>query len=252
MKLLPYKMGSAGAKALADALDVKRIRNEGAALNIPTQVVVNWGNSSLSRSINCARMLNRPEAVHTAVNKLRSFRAFEAADVPIPSWTEDREEASGWITDGMKVVCRTRLEGSGGAGVVVAERHNQMVDAPLYVRYLPKEQEYRVHVNVNGEQGSAFFVQRKARRTDVPDDQVNWQVRNLEGGFIYANQNVQAPQGVVDAAIAAVRALSLDFGAVDILVTPRGKVAVLEVNTACGLAGTTLDKYVEMLNTYKG
>lgn len=240
-------MGSASATALANAVGIRRIRKEGATLNIPNEVVVNWGNSSMTRTVNCRRVLNPYASVHTAVNKLRSFTALQAANVPIPDFTTDREEALGWITDGLKVVCRTRLEGSGGEGIVVATTHAELVNAPLYVRYMPKEHEYRIHVNAVA--GEAFFVQRKARRTEVPDAQVNWAVRNLEGGFIYANQNIIIAPETRDAAIAAVRALALDFGAVDILVTPRGRIAVLEVNTACGLAGTTLDKYVEMLTS---
>ena len=94
--------------------------------------------------------------------------------------------------------------------------------------------------------GNVFFAQRKARKLDVPDDEVNWQVRNLAGGFIYANQAIEAPQAACHNAVAAVTALELDFGAVDVVVTATGKCYVLEVNTACGLAGTTLDKYVEV------
>ena len=179
------------------------------------------------------------------MNKLKTFEKLKEANVAHPEWTTSKEEAAASIRNGRKIVCRTNLEGYGGAGIVIAETVEQLVDAPLYVRYVPKQEEYRIHV-MNGE---AFFVQRKARKMEVPDDQVNWKVRNLEG-FIYANQNVEVAQEVKDLAIAAVGALLLDFGAVDIIVTNRGKSYVLEVNTACGLAGTTLDKYSEAFRKY--
>jgi glutathione synthase/RimK-type ligase-like ATP-grasp enzyme len=124
---------------------------------------------------------------------------------------------------------------------------DQLVDAPLYTRYIKKKEEYRIHVF----QGDAFFVQRKARKKEVPDDQVNWKVRNLAGGFIFANQNVEVDDVARNEACNAVAALALDFGAVDIIRGTDGKYYVLEVNTACGLEGTTLEKYVEKFQQFR-
>lgn len=244
MKLIPYKAGSASAKALADALGIRRLRQEGPQINLRGDILINWGCSTITRQILNARVLNAPEAIQRSVNKLTAFQHMEEGDVEVPDHTTDIEDARSWINDGKKVVCRTKLSSYGGDGIVIAETSEQLVAAPLYVKYIPKDQEYRVHVM----NGRAFFAQRKARKTDVPDDQVNWQVRNLAGGFIYANQNVEISDAVRDQSVAAVRALGLDFGAVDVVVTQRGRVYVLEVNTACGLAGTTLDKYVEAFN----
>ena len=245
MRVIPYKMASGSGKALAEALGVRRLRREGAPLNLRGTTVINWGCSSLERSFTNGRVLNQPSQVAISVNKLSAFNLMQEGGVPLPNFTEDREEALGWLYDGLKVVSRTRLEGSGGAGIVIAETPAQLAEARLYVRYMPKETEYRIHVG----NGRVFFIQRKARRTDVPDEQVNWRVRNLEGGFIYANQNVEANEDVKNAAVLAVSSLGLDFGAVDLLVTPRGKIAVLEVNCAPGLAGSTLTRYVEFFQS---
>jgi D-alanine-D-alanine ligase-like ATP-grasp enzyme len=49
----------------------------------------------------------------------------------------------------------------------------------------------------------------------------------------------------------AVNHLGLDFGAVDMIYNAkRNTYYVLEVNTACGLAGETLNKYVEVFTMF--
>lgn len=50
--------------------------------------------------------------------------------------------------------------------------------------------------------------------------------------------------GLKDVAVAAVKALGLDFGAVDACVAEDGNVYVFEVNTGPGLEATSFDKYV--------
>jgi glutathione synthase/RimK-type ligase-like ATP-grasp enzyme len=243
LKLFPYKPGSASAKALADALGIKRLKHEGSKWRgNNNDVVLNWGHSgnflAVYRGRGCI-ILNAPESVSKAVNKLEAFKAMQGL-VPIPEWTTERGGACAMLLYG-PVVCRTILTGHSGQGIVIAEKEDEMPASPLYVKYIKKEEEYRLHVMGD----KVFFVQRKARRKEVPDEQVNWKVRNLDGGFIYANQDVQAPPGAEEAARLAIAALGLDFGAVDLVKTKGGKVFVLEVNTACGLAGTTLDKYAE-------
>ena len=74
---------------------------------------------------------------------------------------------------------------------------------------------------------------------------MNWQVRNLDGGFIYQNQGVNPPQCVLDVVTKLHPKTGLDFGAYDVVLTQSKQAYVLEVNTAPGLSGTTLTKYKE-------
>ena len=76
------------------------------------------------------------------------------------------------------MVVRHRLQGSGGEGIELVKT-GELPDAPLYVRYIPKHDEYRVHVAL----GEAIDVQRKARDTSVPDDEVNWQISQRKESF---------------------------------------------------------------------
>lgn len=235
-----YMKGSGSVKGLKEALGATVIKREGSKFKgAAGKTVLNWGCSSLPPEVMKCRVINNPAAVALAANKLHAFRAMDEL-VNIPEFTTDRATAEGWINDGGVCVCRQKLTGHSGEGIVIAENLDEMVNAPLYVKYIKKNQEYRVHV-FNGE---VMDVQRKARKADVPDDAVNWQVRNLAGGFIFAREGFEPPAMALEESVAAVDALGLDFGAVDVIYNDReGQAYVIEVNCAPGLTGTTLDNY---------
>jgi len=109
----------------------------------------------------------------------------------------------------------------------------------LYVLYVKKKDEYRVHVF----NGKSIDVQRKARRLDC--EEPNWRVRNYDNGFIYARDGLVAPSSVTEVAVKAMGKTKLNFGAVDVLFNDKkDRAVVLEVNTAPGLVGTTLTNYI--------
>lgn len=240
MKIYPYKMTSQSAKALANALGTKRLKNEGAIIN---KSFINWGASKIKREIHPdVGIFNHPKAVAIASDKLMTFMCLDQI-VNIPDYTTDMVEAQEWLNAGTTIVERHTLTGHSGEGVRLVEFDGELSpDAKLYVKYIKKQDEYRLHVF----DFEVFFIQRKARALDVPDDKVNWQVRNHANGFIYANQEVDVPVHVKHMAIEAIQTVQLDFGAVDIIYNAhQNKYYVLEINTAPGLFGTTLDKYVE-------
>jgi len=140
---------------------------------------------------------------------------------------------------------RHLLRASQGRGLRHVGRDGVLQRAPMYTRYVRKADEFRVHVF----DGQVIDVQQKRKRRDVPNDDVNYQIRNARYGWVFCRDGVQAPDSVLDAAIAAVAALGLDFGAVDIGYNrQRSMPYVFEVNTAPGLEGTTLDSYVMAFN----
>jgi len=205
-------------------------------------LLVNWGSSEINRPIpEGALVLNKPESIAFAANKLNTFNKLaqdERTQNNLPRFTTDKAVAASWEKD---VYVRHVLTGHSGRGIQIVEAGGELPDAPLYTGYIKRQDEYRVHVAG----GEVIFVQRKARKLDVPDDQVNWKVRNLEGGFIYANEGVEISEDVKQLCINAIEILGLDFGAVDLVNTRKGKFFILEVNTAPGLGGTTLEKYAE-------
>lgn len=243
MLLYPYSPASQSSKDLAAAIDIKRAKHEGKA--IKTDLLINWGASSIAREYN-GEILNNPEAIANAVNKLSAFKTLKG-HVTLPPFTESLEEANKWLEEGATVVARTKLTAHSGEGIVIvdSDSNEKLPAAKLYTKYIPKSDEYRLHVF----RGNVFFIQRKARDKDIPDDKVNWKVRNHQNGFIYANKDVAFDKKAeaFKEATAAVKALGLDFGAVDLIYNKKqGKYYVLEVNTACGLSGSTLDAYAKV------
>lgn len=244
MLIYPYNPNSESAKALAAALGLKRAKHEGKEIK---KNVINWGASKIDRPIT-GNIINRPEAVAKAANKLTTLKILKEKGVNTPLFTESFEEASSWIKEGRTVVARTKLNAHSGEGIVIVDSDSgeELPEAKLYTMYVPKTEEYRIHIM--GNPRKAIFIQRKARSKDVPDEKVNWKVRNHQNGFIYAHKDIDedALKPAIIQAKEAVTALGLHFGAVDLIFNKKqGKYFVLEVNTACGLSGETINAYAK-------
>lgn len=245
-KIYAYKQGSESAKALAEGLGVLRIKHQGSKFKpAPKHTIINWGCSKLPDELLVCNIINSPEAVYKAANKLFAFEAMAEAGVVIPDFTTDVQDVVDWGNS--DIVCRHKLTGHSGEGIEIVKAKDDLPKAPLYVRYIKKSQEYRVHVAF----GEVVDVQRKARNLDVPDDKINWQVRNHKNGFIFAREGLVLPENATQQAVLAVHSLGLHFGAVDLIWNERdNKYYVLEVNTAPGLTGTTLDNYVAVFKRW--
>lgn len=257
VRIYPYNPHSGSAKALSEKLNVKRIKHLNSKYRPRDgDTIINWGSSNLPNNLVNLNVFNNPKNVSTATDKLSLFNLFgENNNYTVP-WTTSTDVVRSWLENGKIVVARTKLRGHSGEGIVLLEGAGaDIVEAPLYTLYTPKKEEYRVHVVrvpslVRGFKEPVIFdIQRKAKRADVPKEEANYYIRNLAGGFIYARQDLVVPKCVEDVALKIFDATGLDFGAVDVIYNEkRDKAYGLEVNTAPGLTGTTLDKYAEIFN----
>ncbi len=245
--LYPYKAGSASGRALAQALGIRRISHRNSTFRgNPRKTIINWGASRLPEEVGKCQVVNTADAVNRASDKLKFF---VNADCRKPAWFTDEDTALlHAVSTNDTIVVRHVLNGNSGEGIELVEPGGVLPYAPLYTAYVPKKQEYRVHVFG----GEVIDVQRKARRRDVADGDVNWKVRNHANGFIFA-RNAEAlgeiPEDVLVQATQAVSSIGLDFGAADVVFNERSGLAyVLEVNTSPGLEGSTLDNYVNAFN----
>jgi glutathione synthase/RimK-type ligase-like ATP-grasp enzyme len=217
---------------LACALGGKVLKKENSKyIRRSGDVVINWGASDAGN----LSSLNLAGNVAKAANKLHSFRALAEAGVSIPAFSSSKDTVD-WT--GLTVV-RHKLSGHSGEGIELRDA-SDLPHAPLYVQYIPKKAEYRVHVVGK----RVVLVQRKARNPEC--DNPNWKVRNHDNGFIFVRNDVKPPEEVLTQAVRAVVALGLDFGATDVIWNEKNSRAyVLEVNTAPGLEGSTIDDYAQ-------
>lgn len=251
MYIFSWNPNSQGAKALKDEMGIKRIKNEGSLFKgSPDKKVINWGSTQVPHEVLKCKILNHPSKVSITADKLKFFKhIYDPLDHDfIPDFTASYEEALAWVGAKYWVVARTILNGHSGAGIVLMNKDNPdaFVKAPLYVKYIPKNEEYRVHVI----HGKVVDVQRKtlSKEKGEAGGDINWKIRNLDNGFIYQRANVNPGQAVHDAALKTVKLVGLDFGAVDIVVHKgTGQPYVLEVNSAPGLQGTSVSIYAQAL-----
>ena len=267
VRLYPYNMHSEGATNLCNALDIWKIKREKSKY-VPKRndVIINWGNGDLPANFGVCKVINSPESVNKARCKKRFFEAMFQFNrdegqtvVNIPDFTVNKEEALGWLKEGATVFSRSSTTGTGGAGITILEKPEDLTDAvhrqtKLYVKYVHKVREYRVHV-FNGE---VIDIQRKVKRADLPADEMNWKIRNHENGFVFARGAVEnVPQHelvcIKAQATAACKVIGLDFGGVDVIYNEkRGRAYVIEVNTAPGIEGQTVVSYAEAFRKMLG
>jgi len=196
------------------------------------RTVVNWGNPT---TFNCAhevRVINNPLHVRHASNKLVALQIMQNAAVRVPEFVTAVPAKGMWLA-------RTVLTGSCGDGIVVVrEKDENKVVAPLYTKYIKKSDELRIHVAF----GKAIFVQFKKRQSGAEQTADQKLIRNHDNGWVFCPRPLaDAPNDSVAQALLAVAALQLDFGAVDIVINKDdGLPYVLEINTAPGIESPTL------------
>ena len=185
-----------------------------------------------------------------AQNKLNTFRALQEAGVTTVPWTTDYQTAYNWWHDERKtVVGRMTLNGHSGEGIVIYTPEDDQFDearsSKVYTQYVKKTYECRVHVF--GERVIDAQIKRKVR--DAEEN--NALVRNIHTGWVYCREDFVLPDAARDIAIAATRAVGLDFGAVDLIFNQHyDQFYVLEVNTCPGLTGQTLTNYTNAIKDY--
>lgn len=258
MFIYAWNRFSEGARVLRDAIGgCLVIRYSGSSFRgSPKKTVINWGSSAPTQEVLKSNVLNRPEAVLRTSNKLEFFRSFQTKEQTekeksaetlgrVVPWTESRDQVREWMDSSKSVLARTILNGHSGLGIKVLTKGLDIPPAGVYTMYIPKRDEYRVHIV----RGSVIFCQRKSyvKSEDRKPNDLTFMIRVHRNGFIYAHKDIIVPEDVTVQALKVFNQIpGLDFGAVDVLWNDKqAKAYVLEINTAPGLTQTTAEKYAK-------
>ena len=270
IKIVSYDTTSISAKAIARFRKGKnRIRPEGNFRGQYGDTIINWGfRGNISSSvIGDATLLNKPENVGLASNKIKCLTLLEDNGVPTLEFYTNKDELleafHGDAGFGTKVYCRQRISSHSGRGIVIATKPDEVVDANLYTVEFENDREYRVHIF----NGKIIDIQQKRRMSserrerlglgDVVND-----VRNKDNGWSFVRNNVifknnddEFINDLFTTSMNAINVLGLDFGAIDLLYNSENDEAVVcEVNTAAGQkVGTTTNyRYIKAIEEFVG
>ena len=177
-KLYPYKMHSKSASLISIGLRCLRIRQQNTYRPRPNHIIINWGNTNWP-SWHSNNILNAPDHVQVACNKLHTFTMLKAANIPTPDWTTKTEEAQQWVDEGHKIFGRHTLTGHSGQGILLFDHETitSNLICPLYTKYTKCKHEYRVHVMNNQ---AIDYVMKKKRNDITPEQEhlVNLYIRS--------------------------------------------------------------------------
>lgn len=227
VKVQPYGI-SKSARTLAEFLEVLRLKVTGSKFKARQgDVIVNWGVVKLEHPN--AIYLNDLNGVKAAANKLQTLNILKEAGVSIPVFFTNKKD----LGIRTKYFARTTLSGHSGQGIVVGTP-KWIPEAPLYTKQVKKANEYRAIVVG----GKVVDFKQKLKKKDFEGERCD-NVWNHGNGYIFARNNIKHPEEADNQAIAALKALNLNYAAVDLIEDAKGKIYVLEVNTAFGLEGST-------------
>jgi len=176
-------------------------------------------------------------------DKLFQYQWFKDNQVPGLSFTTNKETVQQWLSEGFTVFARTLTKSSEGKGIVVLSGESPITTAPVYTQYRKKKREYRVHVFKD----QVVQVLEKRKKKGF-EGESNTKIRNTANGYVFCSQDVVEPPGIRELALKASKVTNSDFRGVDIGFNEKlNELFVIEVNSAPGIEGSNVTKYIEAI-----
>jgi len=142
---------------------------------------------------------NRPAAIFcSGIDKVAQLTRYKNAEVAIPNFVLRSADVESLTTK--RVVARRLINASEGRGITVFEKGTTPPPAPLYVEYIVKKKEFRVHVWNN----EVIDVAEKRKRRGYEEERDAF-VRNTANGYVFCRTNVVEPDDLRPLALSAVK-----------------------------------------------
>ena len=180
-----------------------------------------------------------------SVDKLTQFNWFKANNIPALEYTTKLTDVEAWLNEGNIVFGRKYLNSSCGKGIVILEPNTDAFheQCPVYTKYKKKKREFRVHVFKD----QVVAVVEKKRKKEF-DGERDTKIRNLANGYVFIQTVENEPEGLRTLALAASKVSASDFRGVDIgYNAKKDELFVIEVNSAPGIQGSNVNKYLEAM-----
>lgn len=175
----------------------------------------------------CVRIINPSAAICVSTDKIKSYAAFKKAGVPTCNYVTDEEDVP---EDWNLVVSRETTTGRNCEGVMICPRDDLVPTCPLYTEYFEHDEEHRIVVF----QGK---VLARYMKTNLKDGEYDLQY--------------MLPQGYEEldkTAIAAAKAVGLDYAGVDLLYNSDNQLHIcLEINSGPLLTEEVEEQLVKIL-----
>lgn len=229
---------------------------------LPFRSVIRLGSSTIPDDNDQRIELNTVEAVKNSANKLLMKECFAIAEVKTANWSLGYdEEARNNL--GFPIIAK-HIFGSRGRGNYKLDNQEQLdawlvgkdLNKYIFEKFYNYSREYRLHVSENG----CFYTNRKMLKNDTPEDQRWYRNDSNSNWWLETNEGFDKPvnwDSVVEESVKALKAVGLDFGAVDLRIQSKldkhGSVRenpefiVVEINSAPSFGEGTLACYLEEL-----
>ena len=212
---------------LADYLGVPRGHSDSSQ----REYLFRWGSTSGVRFIPDEQTFNRMSKIEANTDKYNSLRVMDSEGIQVPDYSRTVEDLSYPI-----LVRSTNHREGQDINLILQERDDYLTSNDFYTQYIPVQMEYRVHVAF----GNILKLYEKRLRSESDNHPV---IRNSGTGNVFLNPRDPVPEEVRDESLRALRALGLEYGAVDVILGENDEVYVLEVNTAPSLDEANIQRY---------
>lgn len=197
----------------------------GCSMNSDNSVAIRYGDRR--EGISAMFEINKKEALALARNKHDTLVAFMVNGLPRPNFAINPSALR-------RPLLGRKFYHSKGSDIVFIKEGQTIPKCDYYIEFMPVEDEFRYHI-VGYQCVNASIKYGGDKKAYC---------RNLETGWKF--KDVKVDTSLYNLSLMAVKALGLDFGAVDIIIS-KGKPYLLEVNTAPGLIERRVKKYAKEL-----